>query len=135
MLTLHLMALGVWIGCVAVETAFEHRLNGKPEWTPAVADLHVLVDLTVETPAFLAALVSGVLLLRTGVNASQLMIGAGLFAVAFNIFCVGFVLARAKAYRLGEVERARKCDLWQHRLGALVVVFMAAALVGALTRF
>jgi len=129
-LLFHLLALGLWIGCIATETVFEHTLGKQAGFQPQIARLHVQVDLWIEVPAFLAVLATGVWLLA-GTEPAALFLAkifAGGAAIAVNVFCVWIVLARDGAFRGGDIARAGRLDHWQHKAGALQVLLIVAAL-------
>jgi hypothetical protein len=137
-LLIHLLALGLWVGCIATETVFEHTTGKEPGMAAAIARLHVKVDLWVETPAFLVVLASGGSMY--GEAAITPLFGwkilTGLAAIAVNAFCVWVVLARHGAMVAGDLPRAERLDDWQHKSGALLVVLIALALaLAAIDRF
>ncbi|MGJ4952072.1 hypothetical protein [Bradyrhizobium sp. HKCCYLS20291] len=132
LVALHIMSLGIWIGCILTEAAFEH-MTGKIH-PVAIARLHVAVDTYVETPAFLAVLATGIGLLASA-NPSPVFwvkIGIGLIAILTNVACVGLVIARDRAFRRDAVADARLMDRWQHRLGGVLALMIVAALSLAL---
>jgi uncharacterized membrane protein len=125
LLPLHLLFAGVWLGCVLTEALFERALLGKGRQQELIlVELHKRVDLIIETPAFVAVLVSGILLYFQA-EADWLLhtkIGIGLLAVATNVYCVRLVFLRATAAKLGVWKRFSHLDKQQHLYGALVLV-------------
>ena len=86
LLALHLLSLGLWIGCIATEAVFEHTTGREPGLAGAVAALHVKVDLWVEVPAFVLVLVTGAAMLpRTDITLTFFAkIAVGLAAIGVN---------------------------------------------------
>ncbi len=134
LLVVHVFAVGLWVGCIATETLFEHTLGTEPRHAAAVAKLHVAVDLWVEAPAFLVVALSGAALAMTMPLTPLLLVKMALggAAVLINVACVWIVIERQRAFAAGAVGRAATLDLWQHRSGGLLVVFLAATLGCAL---
>lgn len=136
MLVLHLLSIGLWLGCVLTEALFERALLGRGRTSELLlADLHKRVDIWVEIPAFVAVVVTGGLLLAHATPSFWLTIkvGLGLLAVLANGLCVGVVFARAKAAHAGHWERFEQLDHVQHKLGALVLIGMLGALLVGLS--
>ena len=121
---LHLLFAGVWFGCVVTEALFERALLGKGRQQELIlVGLHKRVDLIVEVPAFLAVLITGILLYPQA-GASWLLnakIGVGLLAILTNVYCVRLVFLRATAAQLGIWKRFSKLDHRQHLYGAVVL--------------
>lgn len=132
-LLIHLLALGLWIGCIATETVFEHTTGKEPGMQAAIARLHVKVDLLVETPAFLVVLATGLWMYGDTVITPLfgVKIAVGIVAILTNVACVWIVLARDVAIRANAPERARRLDDWQHKSGALLVLLIAVTLIFA----
>ncbi len=131
LLILHIVFIGLWLGCVLTEALFERALLGRGrEHELLLADLHKRVDIWIEIPAFLAVVVTGGVLFAQAAPSTLLnvKVGLGLLAVLSNGVCVGLVFARAKAAHSGNWERFDRLDHVQHKLGAVVLI----ALLGAL---
>ncbi|WP_296509363.1 hypothetical protein [Rhodoferax sp.] len=136
MLVLHLLSIGLWLGCVLTEALFERALLGQGRASELLlADLHKRVDIWVEIPAFMAVVVTGGLILAQVPPSFwlALKVGLGLLAVLANSLCVGVVFARAKAAHAGQWERFEQLDSVQHKLGAIVLVGMLGALLVGLS--
>ena len=134
LLLIHLLALGIWLGCILTEAAFEHTLPKDEIFERAVARLHVLVDVWIETPAFVVVLVSGALMLADspGDTTFQIKVALGLVAVAINVWCVWLVFRRRALFERGEHAAARVVDNLQHKAGGvLLAVILAALAIGA----
>ena len=134
-LILHILALGVWIGCIATEAIVEHSVRDDAQ-RDYVADVHWPIDLYVETPAFLLTAVSGGMLLRNAATDWLLwaMAGASLAAVGCNAACVAVVLARRNSRRRGDTVAYARLDDLQHKLGALLVALLVVALATGFAR-
>lgn len=90
-LFIHLIFLGLWGGCVAVEMVMEFSSRNSSENKHRTAQLHYLIDLYVEAPILIMVLLSGVMLF----NADNLVfptyivkVIAGLIPVIINILCI-----------------------------------------------
>ena len=101
LLSMHLLALGLWGGVVAAEVVIELYARRVPEAHPFTVRTHYWIDLLVELPLLLAVLATGAALTwrfwpLTGWHAVK--IGAGLAAVAANLACIALVLRRRVAH-------------------------------------
>lgn len=131
LLLLHLLFIGLWLGCVLTEALFERALLGKGRpYEALLAQLHKQVDVWVEIPAFIAVVVTGSLLLLQAPPSQwlHLKVALGLLAVLANTVCVGLVFVRAKAANVDDWHLFARLDHLQHKLGAVVLL----ALLGAL---
>lgn len=138
LLLLHLLFIGLWLGCVLTEALFERALLGQSRTHEVLlAELHKRVDVWVEIPAFVAVVVTGALLLMQAQPQPNPMlyakVGLGGLAVMANAVCVGLVFARAKAAHAGQWQRFDQLDHWQHQLGAVVLLALLGALGVGLT--
>lgn len=132
LLPIHLSCIGIWLGCVLTEALFERALLGKGRQQELIlVGLHIRVDLMVEIPAFVAVLVTGVLMFPMANDSAllNLKIVLGLLAVVTNIYCVWLVFQRAEAATREEWEVFSRLDRKQHLYGAVVLVAIALALV------
>jgi len=131
LLPIHLAAAGLWLGCVLTEVLFERALLGKGrEQELLLAGLHKRVDLVVEMPAFVLVLVSGTLLLPSAAPSVllQAKVAFGLLAIIANAYCVWLVFRRYTQASLGNWVAFERTDHIQHKVGAVVLVGMLAAL-------
>jgi hypothetical protein len=129
LLVLHILGVGLWLGCAGAETLLEIVGDRKPELKRTVIRLHYWIDLTVELPVVLLALVTGIALATQlpadgGWELAKRIIG--LVALTANLGAIGAVIARERAARAGD-ERA--LERRQSLFGTLVVVAAPAALV------
>jgi hypothetical protein len=132
LLTLHLLALGIWIGVVGAEFAIEFYGMRDDKSLRTAAELHYTTDIWVEIPAFMTVLVTGLLML----DASHL---SGLFllklvfaflAILFSFVCVYAVLKRRTSLRSGDTEGLRSADRAMKLGGAIIPTFLAAFSLG-----
>lgn len=134
LLFLHLLFVGIWLGCVLTEALFERALLGKGrEFELVLVALHKKVDLVVEIPAFVGVLLTGGWMLSMTPPSPLLhaKIGFGLLAIVANTYCVWLVFARARAAQAGQWERFAALDHRQHMFGAVVLLgLLGAASVG-----
>ncbi|QDL52991.1 hypothetical protein [Rhodoferax aquaticus] len=131
LLPLHLVFVGVWLGCVLTEALFERALLGQGRaFELVLVALHKKVDLLIEIPAFVGVLVTGALMLHAAPpsNLLHLKAGLGVLAIAANAYCVWLVFRRGDAAQAGDWERFERIDHAQHTWGAVVLVGILAAL-------
>lgn len=131
LLSIHLVFVGLWLGCVLTEVLFERALLNQGRTQELIlVELHKRVDLFVEVPAFVAVLLTGALMLAT-TNPGPVLhakIGFGLVAIVANLYCVWLVFRRAKAATAGQWEKFSHLDHLQHKFGAIVLLGILAAL-------
>ena len=134
-LVIHVLAAGLWLGCLATEIAFEKAMATDPSARGFVSRLHDRVDRFVEGPAFVVVAASGAMLLAGGVVLDARMIvkiALGTAAVLANIWCLGLVLARARVARLDPTGDAWVAtDRRQHLAGTVVTVLLLATTLAA----
>jgi len=131
-LPLHLLFVGLWLGCVLTEALFERALLGQGRPAELIlSKLHIRVDLAIEIPAFTLVLITGGLLLQQAhpSTALHVKIAFGLLAIVANAVCVYLVFKRHALAQAGQWEAFERIDHWQHKLGAVVLLAMLAALV------
>ena len=134
-LILHIGFVGLWLGCVLTEAAFERTLlAGSREAHATLARLHLRVDLFVEVPAMLGVLTTGALLWPSAAwtAGTQAMAALGALALAANAVCVWLVVARHKAAKAGDWNRFDLLDHRQHQIGAVVLVALLGAFAAAI---
>lgn len=130
LLFLHIFFMAAWVGCILVEALYEHSIAPTPEMRRFVSELHWRTDTFIEIPAFLAVLLTGGALLHAAPMNGVLWtkVACGLIAIAVNTGCVWLVLARLRAARANNFATWEKLDHWQHKLGAVVLLALLAAL-------
>ncbi|CAN5197474.1 lipoprotein [soil metagenome] len=138
LLALHLLFAGLWLGCVLTEALFERALLGKGHAQEAILGaLHKKVDIFVEIPAFMMVLITGGIMLITAPPSALLYtkIGFGLVAIVANIYCVWLVFKRSDHASRGDWAAFAKADHMQHKVGAIVLCGILAALGTGLYSF
>lgn len=130
LLTLHLLAAGVWIGTVLVEALFERALLGKGrEQELILARLHWKVDKLVELPLLIVTLASGIKLLNQVPLDTMLRakLACAALAIFANLYCIWLVRLRLKVAEAGAWELFAIIDKHQHQVGALVLLGLLGA--------
>lgn len=130
LLTLHLLAAGVWIGTVLVEALFERALLGKGrEQELILARLHWKVDKLVELPLLIVTLASGIKLLNQVPLDTMLRakLACAALAIFANLYCIWLVRLRLKVAEAGAWELFAIIDKRQHQVGALVLLGLLGA--------
>ena len=128
LLTLHLLALGIWVGVVGAEFAIEFDGMKDDESHIRASKLHYTTDIWVEIPAFMTVLITGLLMLNedhlSGLFLYKVIFG--LLAVAFNIVCVYAVFKRRKYAMSGDIEGMKSVDPVMKLGGAIIPAFIIA---------
>lgn len=106
LLTLHLLAVGIWIGVVAAEFAIEFDGMKDDASYIKASNLHYITDVWVEVPSFMIVLITGILLLNEGHLSGLFLykIIFGVLAIVFNIVCVYAVFKRRKYSVRDDIE-------------------------------
>jgi hypothetical protein len=135
-LVLHILAVGIWLGCLATEIFFEKLMERDESARLFVSLLHDRVDRFVEGPAFVATGLTGFVLALDAAWTPVLIakVGFGLAAILLNVWCVKIVVDRAVAAREGRWTDWAGIDRSQHKVGGLVAVLLIAATVTAIAR-
>ncbi|MEH6549348.1 MAG: hypothetical protein V7711_15580 [Pseudomonadales bacterium] len=106
LLSIHLLAIGIWIGVVAAEFAIEFDgLKDSPSLIKA-SKLHYLTDIWVEIPAFVVVFVTGAFMITEKHLAGLFLYKVifGVLAIIFNGVCVYAVFKR-KGYAVsGDID-------------------------------
>ncbi len=133
LLILHALFASIWLGCVLTEVGFERVLarGTERDWLN-MARIHHRVDALIEIPAYVAVLITGVLMWGTtaiNATAAHVMIGAGSIAIATNVVCSALVFRRLSFAQAERWEDFHRADAWLHRLGAVVLIGLLMALI------
>ena len=122
LLTLHLIALGIWIGVVGAEFAIEFSGMRNDQSYIKAAELHYQTDIWIEIPAFCIVLITGVLMLNeqhmSGFFAYKILFA--LLAIMFNIVCVYAVFKRKKYADKANIEAMKSTNAIMG-VGALII--------------
>ncbi len=133
LLLVHLIGVGAWMGCVAVEALIEARRDSGDQLHLDTATLHLKIDLFVEVPALLLVAYTGAaMLVQTEVTLLLVLkLIFALLAIAFNAVCVWVVIKRYRATTIGiEAVRAESARL--DKMGPLLLPsWLATLAIGA----
>jgi hypothetical protein len=138
LLPIHLLAAGVWFGCVLTEILFERAFLGQGRSHEFIlARLHRRVDLLIELPALLVVALSGAALLHAAAPGAllHLKISLGAIAMVANLICLSLVLRRFEAARRTDWKAFANLDRAQHAWGAVVLLGIVGALTLGLWRY
>jgi uncharacterized membrane protein len=131
MLALHLLFVGLWLGCVITEALFERALLGQGRDKELILTaLHKRVDIFVEIPAFVLVLITGTVLLANAPKSPLLHVklAFAFIAIAANVYCVHLVFKRHRMATRGDWQAFEALDHLQHKLGAVVLIGILGAL-------
>lgn len=130
-LFIHLIAIGVWAGCVATEVVCELEQKHVKFNDSYIASLHWSIDKFVEIPAIIITGITGYLMLNDVVFDSiiTIKISAGVLAVAFNLVASYTVYKRYKCLLADNEEGYLKYDLIHERIGVGCVFFILVAII------
>jgi len=136
-LKLHIFAIAFWLGVLGVEFIIERGRAINEVHRYAVAQQHFKIDMFFEMPAFMVALITGLILIDP--SQSSLLywtkVGLGLIAVTGNVFCLVPITLRKfaadKDCRKDVLRHSRTVD----RISAVAVpAGLLALFVGAVLR-
>jgi putative copper export protein len=130
-LFIHLMAIGIWAGCVATEVVCELEQKHVKFKDSYIASLHWNIDKFVEIPAIIITGITGYLLLSDVVFDSLLTIkvSAGVLAIVFNLIASYSVCKRYKCLLADNEVGYLKYDLIHERIGVGCVLFILVAMI------
>lgn len=132
LLTLHLLALGVWIGVVGAEFVIEFDGMKDDESHIKASMLHYATDIWVEIPSFMTVLITGFLMISeqhlSGLFLYKIVFG--LLAVAFNLVCVYAVFRRRKYAMSGDIEGMKSTNPAMRLGGLIIPTFLIAFALG-----
>ena len=132
LLTLHLLALGIWIGVVGAEFVIEFDGMKDDESRIRASKLHYATDIWIEIPSFMTVLITGLLMLDeqhlSGLFLYKVIFG--LLAVAFNIVCVYAVFKRRKYAISGDIVGMKSTDPAMRLGGLIIPTFLIAFAIG-----
>lgn len=136
LLTLHLVAVGIWVGVVGAEFFIEFDGKNGDEALIKASKMHYATDIWIEIPAFMTVLVTGALML----DASHLeglflyKVIFGVAAVIFNLVCVYAVYVRRRFALVGDIEGMRSTDPAMRLGGAgIIPSFLIAAVLAIIS--
>lgn len=132
LLTLHLLAIGIWIGVVGVELLIESDGMKDDESHIRAAKLHYGADIWVEVPAFVTVVATGFLMLGEG-HLNGLFLAKIIFALlatGFNMICVYGVIRRRKYALSGDIEGMKSVAPLLRLTAAFLPTFAIAFALG-----
>ena len=129
LLTLHLLALGCWIGVVGAEFVIEIAGMKSDDALRRASHLHFATDIWVEIPAFTTVLVTGLLMINESHLSGMFLykICFGLLAVGFNLLAV-FAVFKRRSFALNDDMHGMQSVEKLMRLSALVIPSFLIAL-------
>ncbi len=106
----HVIFLGLWGGCVFVEVLLELSALKNNALHNIMPELHYKIDVFIELPLLFLVLATGIFLFQSAAMSPLLVLkaGAGLWAVAANVYCVFVVIKRKKAADRGDGKQVEK---------------------------
>lgn len=130
-LFVHLIAIGIWAGCVATEAVLEIALEKIPPKESGLAAIHAKIDRFVEIPAILVALLTGGYMLHEAVwdNLLVLKVTLGISAVVLNTIAAFTVHRRLKCLEANDMQGYELFNHWHERIGIGCVLSIAGAIV------
>lgn len=129
-LFIHLLAIGIWAGCVATEAVLEIALGKLSPHESGLASIHAKIDRFVEMPAIAAALVTGVHML-SGAAWDGLLVGKvllGVAAVVLNTIAAYTVHRRLTCLQANDMAGYARFDRLHERIGLGCVLSIAGAI-------
>jgi len=130
-LFIHLIAIGIWAGCVATEVVCELEQKHVKFKDSYIASLHWSIDKFVEIPVIFIAAITGYLMLNGVVFDSLLTVkvSAGVLAIIFNLIASYSVYKRYKCLVADNEAGYLKYDLIHERIGVGCVLFILVAII------
>ncbi len=131
LLFIHLLAIGIWTGCVATEVVCELGQKTLSFKDRTIASLHWNIDKFVELPAIGFAFITGVLMLQHAPNdpVLTLKIIAGITAVCLNLLASFFIYKRYQCFIKNDEAGYVKYDILHDRVGVGCVLSITTAIV------
>lgn len=131
-LIIHLIALGIWIGVVGAEFAIEFDGMKDDESYIRASKMHYLTDIWIETPAFTAVLITGLLMLGESHLAGMFLykVVFAVLAIIFNLICVYAVFKRRKFALTSDIEGMRSTETAMKIGGLIIPTFLVAFILG-----
>ncbi len=130
-LFIHLIAIGIWAGCVATEIVCEIGQKNMAYKQSYIAKLHWEIDKYVEIPAILVCTITGVIMLQNVIWSPILItkVAAGVLAVLFNSIAAYTVYMRYHYFTKDNESGYIKYHKLHERIGIVCVLAIVVALV------
>jgi len=131
LLFIHLIAIGIWAGCVATEVVLEIAQEKLPPSESYLAPLHAKIDRAVEIPAILVTLLTGGAMLHqaTWDNLLVAKVSCGVAAVILNSIAAYTVHMRNKCLESGNTSGYARYNVLHERIGIGCVLSIVSAIV------
>lgn len=129
-LFVHLIAIGIWAGCVATEAVLEIALEKTPPQTSGLASLHAKIDRLVEIPAIVVALLTGGAMLHHAAWDTLLIakVSLGASAVVLNSIAAFTVHRRLQCLNARDMAGYQRFNRLHERIGIGCVLSIAGAI-------
>jgi hypothetical protein len=132
LLTLHLLAIGIWIGVVGAELLIEFDGMKDDQSHIRAAKLHYGTDIWVEVPAFVTVFITGFMMLSEehlrGLFLAKIIFG--LLAIGFNAVCVYGVVRRRNYALSGDLKGMKSVAPLLRLTAAFLPTFAIAFVLG-----
>jgi hypothetical protein len=130
-LFIHLIAIGIWAGCVATEAVLEKALEKVPPFESGLASIHAKIDRFVEIPAILVAVASGGSMLRHVAwdHLLSIKVSLGVAAVVLNFIAAYTVHRRLQCLNGKDMVGYAAFNRWHERVGVGCVLSITGAIV------
>lgn len=129
-LFVHLIAIGIWAGCVATEAVLEIALEKAPPQQSGLALLHAKIDRFVEIPAIVVALLTGGAMLHHAIWDALLVakVSLGALAVLLNSIAAFSVYRRLQCLNARDMAGYQRFNRLHDRIGIGCVLSIAGAI-------
>jgi len=127
----HLVAIGIWAGCVATEAVLEIVLEKLPPHESGLALIHAKIDRFVEIPAIVAALATGGHMLHQQTSWDGLLVAKvslGVSAVVLNTMAAFTVQRRLRCLQANDMAGYGFFNRWHERIGIGCVLSIIGAI-------
>lgn len=130
-LFIHLIAIGVWAGCVATEAVLEIALENVPPTESGLASIHSKIDRFVEIPAIIVAVATGGSMLHHAAwdHLLSIKVSLGIAAVVLNSIAAYTVHRRLQCLNAKDMTGYATFNRWHERIGVGCVLSIAGAIV------
>lgn len=131
LLFIHLIAIGIWAGCVATEAVLEITLAKAPPLESGLASIHSRIDRFVEIPAIIAAVATGSAMLHhaTWDPLLSIKVSLGVAAVVLNAIAAYTVHRRLQCLNAKDMAGYATFNLWHERIGIGCILSISGAIV------
>lgn len=128
LLLTHIIAVGVWLGCIATESVMEAGREKSISHHQAVAEIHKWIDIFVEIPMVILVLVTGVLLFSQHPQPDiiKIKVALGLIAISLNLLCFYFIIKRNQLFITGNDTKATTFSKYQDIAGGIMIMCILA---------